>query len=82
MAEKIRFKRQYKPVSFSDPPDPRTVDGMRIAVKQRAEIRRFNRVLKDHEQFEQDEKGWISRALKTLAWWLTHLKFRLWYGRH
>ena len=26
MAEKIRFKRQYKPVGFGDPPDPRTVE--------------------------------------------------------
>lgn len=23
---KIRFKRQYKPVVFGDPPDPRTVE--------------------------------------------------------
>ncbi len=57
MAEKIRFKRQYKPVSFGDPPDPRTVDGMRLSAQQRAENRRFNRIQKDHEQFEQDENG-------------------------
>jgi hypothetical protein len=26
---KVRFERQYKPVRFGDPPDPRTVDGKR-----------------------------------------------------
>jgi hypothetical protein len=36
---KIRFKRQYKPVGFGDPADPRTVDGKRRSAAQAAETR-------------------------------------------
>jgi hypothetical protein len=57
MTAKIRFKRQYKPVGFGDRPDSRAVDGMRLAAQRRAETRRFNRLQKDYQQFQQDENG-------------------------
>jgi len=59
MAPEHRFKRQYKPVNFGDPPDPRTVDGTRIAAQQRAETRRLNRIQKDHEE-GQDQNVWLA----------------------
>jgi hypothetical protein len=49
---KIRFKRQYKPVGFGDPPGPHTVDGRRRSAIQAAETRRLNRIRKDQEEAE------------------------------
>jgi hypothetical protein len=45
--EKIKFKRQYKPIGFGDRPDPDTVEGHLIAEAEAAETRRYNRRIKE-----------------------------------
>jgi hypothetical protein len=77
---KIRFKRQYKPVGFGDPPDPRTVDGKRRWAVQAAETRRLNRIRSDAEDEQQHRGHWLVRLSDFLAWGLTHMKFRSWKG--
>jgi hypothetical protein len=45
--QKIKFKRQYKPIGFGDRPDPDTVEGHLIAEAEAAETRRYNRRIKE-----------------------------------
>jgi hypothetical protein len=45
MSRKVQFKKQYKPIGFGDPPDPRTVEGHRNAVRERTEDRRADKML-------------------------------------
>ena len=49
MPEKIRFKRQYKPIRFGDGPSRDTVEGHRNAMAEAAETRRYNRMMKELE---------------------------------
>jgi hypothetical protein len=46
MPRPVRFKRQYKPIGFGDPYDPRSVEGHRNAVRDAIENRREDRQLK------------------------------------
>jgi hypothetical protein len=77
---KIRFTRQYKPVGFGDPPDPRTVDGKRLSAAQAAETHRLNRIRKDEEKETRHQGSWLVRLSDFFAWGMTHMKFRTWKG--
>jgi hypothetical protein len=44
VSEKIRFKRQYKPIGFGDPPGSRTVEGKRLAAMKAAKKHRLRPV--------------------------------------
>jgi len=46
-ATKDQCKRQYKPIRFGDRPDPGTVESHRNAMAEAAEIRRYNRRMKE-----------------------------------
>jgi hypothetical protein len=45
--QKIKFKKQYKPIKFGDRPDPGTVEGHRNAMIEAAETRAYNRRMKE-----------------------------------
>ena len=47
MSQKIKFKKQYKPIGFGDRPDPGTVEGHRHAMAEAAETRAYNRRMKE-----------------------------------
>ena len=47
MPQKIKFKKQYKPIRFGDRPDPDTVEGHRNRMAEAAETRRYNRRMKE-----------------------------------
>ena len=49
MPQKIKFKKQYKPIGFGDGPDPGTVEGHRNAMIEAAETRAYNRRMKELE---------------------------------
>jgi hypothetical protein len=49
---KIRFKRQYKPVGFGDPPDPRTVDGKRLSATDHLSLAKISARLKPNTCLE------------------------------
>jgi hypothetical protein len=62
---KIKFRKQYKPICFGDRPDPGTVEGHLNAVAKAAEIRQYNRRMK--ELAAEDEKrrgGLLARVMK------------------
>jgi hypothetical protein len=69
---KIRFERQYRPVQFGDPPDPRTVDDKRRSAIQAAETRRLNRMRGDYEETEDHRRRWLVRLSDFFGWGLTH----------
>jgi len=45
--QKIKFKKQCKPIRFGDRPDPDTVEGHRNRMAEAAETRRYNRRMKE-----------------------------------
>jgi hypothetical protein len=47
MPQKIKFKKQYKPIKFGDGPGPDTVEGHRNRVAEAAETRAYNRRMKE-----------------------------------
>ena len=49
MSQKIRFKKQHKPIGFGDRPDPDSVEGHRNTMAEAAETRRYNRVMRELE---------------------------------
>ena len=57
MPEKIRFKKQYKPIGFGDGPSKDTVEGYRNARAEAAETRRYNRMRKDLEAEKASKRG-------------------------
>ena len=76
MATKIRFKRQYKPVGFGNPPCAGTVDGKRLSAIRAGETRRLSRLQRDLELKGPPYDWWLVRFRAFLAWGLTHMKFR------
>ena len=53
MPQKIKFKKQYKPIGFGDGPSKDTVEGHRNAMAEAAETCGYNRMMK--ELAAQDE---------------------------
>jgi hypothetical protein len=47
MPQKMKFKKQYKPIGVGDRPDPGTVEGHRNAMAEAAETRAYNRRMKE-----------------------------------
>jgi hypothetical protein len=45
--QKIKFRKQYKPIGFGDRPDPGTAEGHRKAMAEAAETRAYNRRMKE-----------------------------------
>jgi hypothetical protein len=63
--QKIKFKKQYKPIDFGDKPNPGTIEGHRNTLAEAAETRRYNRRMKELEA--EDEKrcgGLLSRVMR------------------
>lgn len=56
MTRKPRLKKQYKPVGFGDPYDPRSVDGHRNAVNEARETRGYNKRMKEIEAEREANK--------------------------
>jgi hypothetical protein len=46
-------KKRYKPIRFGDPYDPQSMEGHLNAVREAAEVRRFNRMVKQREPEEE-----------------------------
>jgi hypothetical protein len=57
MPEKIRFKKQYKPIGVGDGPSKDTVEGHRNAMAEAAEARRYNRMVKELQAGEASRRG-------------------------
>ena len=49
MPQKIKFKKQYKPIGFGDGPSKDTVEGHRNAMAEAAETCGYNRMMKELE---------------------------------
>jgi hypothetical protein len=81
MTSRITFRRQYKPVGFGDPPDPRTVDGMRLSRRRAAETARFNRMREEEEQGARASNPRLSWLEALLDWCFSYMKFPTWKGR-
>jgi hypothetical protein len=61
--QKIKFKKQYKPIGFGDRPDPDTVEGHLHAEAEAAEIRRYNRRIKELAAEDPARReGWLSKV--------------------
>jgi hypothetical protein len=52
-----KFKKQYKPISFGDRPNPGTVEGHRNAMAEAAETRQYNRRMKELEAEDEKRRG-------------------------
>jgi hypothetical protein len=57
VTEKIRFKKQYKPIGFGDGPSKDRVEGHRNAMAEGAETRRYNRMMKELEAEKASRRG-------------------------
>lgn len=57
MPQKIKFKKQYKPIKFGDRPDPGTLEGHRNAMIEAADTRRYNRRMKELAAEDAAKKG-------------------------
>jgi hypothetical protein len=65
MPQKVKFKKQYKPIGFGDRPDPGTVEGHRNRVAEAAETRAYNRRIKELEaQDAANRGGLLSRVMR------------------
>jgi hypothetical protein len=66
--QKIKFKKQYKPIKFGDRPDPGTVEGHRNAMAEAAETRRYNKRMKElAAEDAARRKGLVSRAISLFS---------------
>ena len=63
MPEKIKFKKQYKPIGFGDRPSKDTVEDHRNATADAAETRRYNRMMKQLEAEKASKRGLLSRVM-------------------
>jgi hypothetical protein len=61
--EKIRFKKQYKPIGFGDRPRSDTVEAHRNVQAEAAETRRYNEMVKQLEAEKASRRGLLSRVL-------------------
>jgi hypothetical protein len=60
--QKIKFKKQYKPIGFGDRPDPGTVEGHRNRMAEAAETRAYDRRMKELAgQDEAKGEGLLSK---------------------
>jgi hypothetical protein len=66
--EKIRFKKQYKPIGFGDGPNRDTVEGQRNAQAEAAETRRYNQAMKELEAEKASRRGLLARVLGFSGW--------------
>jgi hypothetical protein len=57
VSQKIKFRKQYKPIKFGDGPDPGTVEAHRNAMAEAAETRRYNRRMKELEARDQQRNS-------------------------
>jgi hypothetical protein len=63
--QKIKFKKQYKPIRFGDRPDPGTVEGHRNAMAEATETRAYNRRMKELAAEDAAKKpGSLSKVLR------------------
>jgi hypothetical protein len=63
VSQKIKFKKQYKPIRFGDRPDPGTVEGHRAAMAEAAETRAYNRRMKELAVQDAERRvGLLSRV--------------------
>ena len=63
MSKKIKFAKQYKPISFGDRPDPDTVEGHRNTMAEAAETRAYNRRMKElAAEDEARREGLLSKV--------------------
>jgi len=60
--QRIKFKKQYKPIGFGDRPSKDTVEGHRNAMAEAAETRRYNRMMKELEAEKASRRGPLSRV--------------------
>ena len=68
MPQKIKFKKQYKPIGFGDRPNPDTVEGHLNAMAEAAETRQYNRRMKELEaQDEAKRRGLLSRIMRLFS---------------
>ena len=64
MPQKIKCKKQYKPIGFGDTPDPDTVEGHLHAEAEAAETRRYNQRMKElAAEDEARREGLLSKVL-------------------
>jgi hypothetical protein len=63
-AKKIRFTKQYKPIGFSDRPNPDTVEGPRNAMAEAVESRKYNRRIKQLEAEDTAKPGGLLARVK------------------
>jgi len=52
MPQKIKFRKQYKPIKFGDGPDPGTVEGHRNGMAEAAETRAYQEAAGRLKMFE------------------------------
>jgi hypothetical protein len=65
LPQKIKFKKQYKPIGFGDSPDPGTVEGHRAAMAEAAETRAYNRRMKELAAEDAAKKrGFMSKVMR------------------
>jgi hypothetical protein len=61
--QKIKLKKQYKPIKFGDGSDPDTVEGHRNRMAEAAETRRYNRRMKElAAEDEARREGLLSKV--------------------
>ena len=61
MAPPKRLKKQYKPIGFGDPYDPRSVEGHRNAVNEARETRAYNKRIKELDEEREANKPFTER---------------------
>jgi hypothetical protein len=62
--QRIKFKKQYKPIGFGDRPSKDTVEGQRNAMADAAETRRYNQMMKELEVKKASQRTLLSRILR------------------
>jgi hypothetical protein len=65
MAEKIKFRKQYKPMGFGDRDDRGSVEAHLRAIEQAKEMRQFNRRMKELDAEDaRKRRGILTRVMR------------------